>query len=79
MLFQPKKKCSLSVDRFTLILYFPVGESECGVSFPQQGVPDIFFISQNVLDAANLPDGGVLLGGDAQRRDLLCDILHADA
>ena len=67
------------LDSLTLILYFPVGESECGVSFSQQGVPDIFFISQNVLDAANLPEGGVLLGGDAQRRDLLCDILHADA
>ena len=62
-----------------LILLLPVGERDRGVGLLYQRVPDVLFIAQNILDTANLPEGGILLGRDTPRRDLLCDILHADA
>ena len=50
-----------------LILFLPVGERDRGVGLLYQRVPDVLFIAQNILDTANLPEGGILLGRDTIR------------
>ena len=47
-----------------LIFFFSVGECGRGVGLLYQRVPDVLFIAQNILDTANLPEGGILLGRD---------------
>ena len=42
-----------------LILLLPVGERDRGVGLLNQRVPDVLFIAQNILDTANLPEGGM--------------------
>ena len=42
-----------------LVFFFSVGESDRGVGLLYQRVPDVLFIAQNILDTANLPEGGM--------------------